>query len=105
MAGELKFLPFDLNWDNNKQNTVNELENIQKLLQTAIGMYDPNTIVLYCSFINEDAITKITENLKVKFQDLYHVKIEFVEQINDDLHFGLKQIANHYINPALEDNK
>jgi hypothetical protein len=93
LAGEIKYLPLNVDWDNFDYNYTGLEEIIIKTVMSFLCMYNPDIIVIYGEKIDESIIEKIKQRCKTKIQEIMLSEIVISKEINKDFEMGILQLA------------
>ncbi|MBU3132738.1 ROK family protein [Clostridium gasigenes] len=91
-AGEVKNMPLGIEWENINYNSIKEVSNaIAKLIISIVYVLDPERIILYGRFINEDYLKNIITTCKYTLIETTLPVISKTEDFNSDFENGISK--------------
>lgn len=102
LAGEIKYLPFEVDWENFDFNKTQMKEIIIKTLSAFCSMYNPDIIVLYGEGITDSIISEFKSRCNSEIEKIMLPEIIISKELNQDFEIGIKQIALKAIEPTLQ---
>lgn len=102
LAGEIKYLPFEIDWENFDFNEEKLREVIVKTMMSFCCMYNPDTIVLYGDAVTDSAVEEFKNRCMSEIERIMIPEIVISEEFNEDFEAGTKQIALKALNPKLQ---
>lgn len=105
LAGEIKHMPLQVDWDN-FDFSVDEIKaHIRKMVLLTMSFYDPETIVLYTNFYfgQKDFTEELTEELKQVYPYATLPKIVLSRKFTTDYRIGLLAFGIDYLENNLTD--
>ena len=97
LAGEIKYLPFGIDWEAFDYAPKKVEEVMVKTVRAFSCMYNPDRIVLYGESVGPDIITKIRESCLSSVEQIMLPQIIISADLNIDFEAGIKQIAMRMI--------
>lgn len=101
LAGEIKYLPLEIDWENFDYNRGQMKEIIIKTVLSFNCMYNPDIIVLYGEEIGESIIGEIKRRCNSEIEKIMIPEIVISKKFNYDFEIGVKQIALKALQPTL----
>lgn len=101
IAGEIKYLPFGIDWDNFDYDKEQIKQTIIKTVLSFNCMYNPDTIVLYGEGIETSIVTDIKNSCNSQIENIMLPQIVISKDLNADFEVGIKQIALNSLKPTL----
>ncbi len=98
LAGEIKYLPFGIDWDTFNYDPLVYEDVIIRIIQAFQCMYNPDEIVLYGEMVNQRINQLVQERCASMVEKLLLAKLHKSEQLNRDFEVGICQIALEMIN-------
>lgn len=102
LAGEIKYLPFEIDWENFDYNKEQMKEIIIRTVLSFNCMYNPHTVVLYGEGITESIISEIKNRYNSEIEKIMIPEIVVSKELNNDFEIGIKQIALKFLEPTLK---
>jgi RNAse (barnase) inhibitor barstar len=102
LAGEIKYLPLGVDWENFDFNKVQMKEIILKTLLAFSCMYNPDIIVLYGDEISDNIISEFKGKCSAEIEKIMIPQIIISKELNHDFEIGIKQIALNYLEPKVK---
>lgn len=102
LAGEIKYLPLGVDWENFDFNKVQMKEIILKTLLAFSCMYNPDIIVLYGDEISDNIISEFKGKCSSEIEKIMIPEIIISKELNHDFEIGIKQIALNYLEPTVK---
>lgn len=102
LAGEIKYLPFGIDWENFDFNEEQMKEIIIKTLLAFCCMYNPDTIVLYGEGVTDSIVTEFKSRCNSEIEKIMIPEIVISKELNYDFEIGIKQIALKVLAPTLQ---
>ena len=102
LAGEIKYLPLGVDWENFDFNKVQMKEIILKTLLAFSCMYNPDIIVLYGDEISDNIISEFKVKCSSEIEKIMIPEIIISKELNHDFEIGIKQIALNYLEPTVK---
>lgn len=93
IAGEIKYLPFEVDWENFDFSKAQMKEIIIKTVLAFSCMYNPDVIILYGEEIPDTSISEIESKCDSEIQKILIPEIIISEGFNHDFEIGIKHIA------------
>jgi predicted NBD/HSP70 family sugar kinase len=101
IAGEIKYLPLDINWTEVRAESFPIREIAQKMILTVTSLYNPDQVVLYGEVFSESMVDEILLMCKKHIEDSLLPRIIVAKNFNEDFATGIRQIALKFLEPAL----
>jgi len=99
LAGEIRYLPLDIDWEqfDFDEDTVNQL--ITKVIKIFMCLYNPHKIVLYRESNGYNFATHVEKNCNTEIEHIIIPEIVISDSLNSDfengmIHLALKQLNN-----------
>jgi len=102
LAGEIKYLPFGIDWENFDYNEEKMKEIIIKTVFSFCCMYNTDTIVIYGEGITDTIISEFKSKCNSEIKKIMIPEIIISKELNHDFEIGIKHIALKYIEPILQ---
>lgn len=102
LAGEIKYLPLGVDWENFSFDKVQMKEIILKTLLAFSCMYNPDIIVLYGDEISDNIISEFKGKCSSEIEKIMIPEIIISKELNHDFEIGIKQIALNYLEPTVK---
>jgi hypothetical protein len=102
LAGEIKYLPLGVDWENFDFDKVQMNEIILKTLLAFSCMYNPDIIVLYGDEISDNIISEFKSKCSSEIEKIMIPQIIISKDLNHDFEIGIKQIALNYLEPKVK---
>lgn len=102
LAGEIKYLPLGVDWENFDFNKIQMKEIILKTLLAFSCMYNPEIIVLYGDEISDNIILEFKGKCSSEIEKIMIPEIIISKDLNHDFEIGIKQIALNYLEPKVK---
>jgi predicted NBD/HSP70 family sugar kinase len=102
LAGEIKYLPFEVDWDNFDFNKEQIKAIIIKIVVAFCCMYNPDIIVLYGEGIPDTIVGEVKHSCNSEIEKIMIPEIVISEELNHDFEIGIKQIALKSLDPILK---
>lgn len=93
LAGEIKYLPFGIDWEAFDYNPAEIDEVMIKTVQAFLCMYSPDRIVLYGENISHEFQKSIRQRCPSTVEKIMLPEIIITTDLNTDFEAGIKQIA------------
>jgi len=93
LAGEIKYLPFDIDWQTFDYDQA-AIENfLIKTVKVLMCIYNPDKIVLYCEQINKDIVVKLENSTNSHIEVIMLPDIEVKKELKEDFETGMISLA------------
>lgn len=102
LAGEIKYLPFEVDWDNFDFNEEQIKEIVIKTLLSFCCMYNPDIIVLYGEGIVDSIVKEFKNRCDSEIERIMIPEIVISKELNNDFEMGIKRIALKALEPTLQ---
>jgi Transcriptional regulator/sugar kinase len=102
LAGEIKYLPLGVDWENFNFNKIQMKEIILKTLLAFSCMYNPDSIVLYGDEISDNIISEFKGKCSSEIEKIMIPEIIISKDLNHDFEIGIKQLALNYLEPTVK---
>lgn len=102
IAGEIKYLPFEVDWENFDFNESQMKEIMIKTILSFCCMYNPDNIVLYGEGIDDSIISEFEGRCNSEIEKIMIPPIIISKELNNDFEIGIKHIALKYLEPKLK---
>lgn len=102
LAGEIKYLPFEIDWENFDYNEEQMKEIIIKTILSFCCMYNPDTIVIYGEGISDAIAAEFKSRCNSEIEKIMIPEIVISKELNCDFEIGIKQIALKALEPTLQ---
>lgn len=102
LAGEIKYLPFEIDWENFDYNEEQMKEIIIKTILSFCCMYNPDTIVIYGEGIPDTIAAEFKSRCNSEIEKIMIPEIVISKELNCDFEIGIKQIALKALEPTLQ---
>ena len=102
LAGEIKYLPFEVDWENFDFNKAQMKEIIIKILLAFCCMYNPDIIVLYGEEITDTIISEFESKCNSEIEKVMIPQIIISNELSHDFEIGIKHIALKSLEPILQ---
>lgn len=102
LAGEIKYLPFGIDWNNFDYNEEQMKEIVIKIVLSFCCMYNPDTIVIYGEEIPDTIIEEFKRICNSEVEKIMIPEIVLSKNLNHDFEAGIKQIALKALEPTLQ---
>lgn len=93
LAGEIKYLPFDVNWETFTYNQE-EVENfLIKAVKVFMCIYNPDRIILFCEQISQDFAAKLQKSCLSNVESIMFPDIDIKTDLEEDFEEGMISLA------------
>ncbi|AIS58917.1 ROK family transcriptional regulator [Listeria ivanovii subsp. londoniensis] len=105
LAGEIKYIPLQIDWDNFDFSVDKIKEHIRKMVLLTMSFYDPETIVIYTNFYfgQKDFMEELTLSLAEIYPYARLPKILLSRKFTTDYRIGLFAFGIDYLENNLTD--
>jgi len=93
LAGEIKYLPFDINWETFAYNPEAIEEFLIKAVKVFMCIYNPDRIVLFCEQISKDFAAKLENSCPSDIEGIMMPDIEIKTDLREDFEEGMISLA------------
>ncbi len=93
LAGEIMYLPFDVDWQTFEYNQAQVEDFLIKTVKVLMCIYNPDKIVLYCEQIEKDVIAKLKSSSNSPIEDIMLPDIEVKKELKGDFEMGMISLA------------
>ncbi len=102
LAGEIKYLPLGIVWEEFDYNPQEVEALIIKTLRAFSCMYNPDRIILYGESLPPDLINKVRDSCLTPVEELMLAEIVLSADLNHDFEAGIKQLAVRMIDTVTD---
>ncbi|MFW2488659.1 ROK family protein [Clostridium chromiireducens] len=102
LAGEIKYLPFGVDWENFDFNKAQMKEIIIKTLFAFCCMYNPDIIIIYGEEITDTIISEFKNKCNSEIEKIMIPQIIISNELSHDFEIGIKHIALKSLEPILQ---
>ena len=92
MAGEVKFLPYEIPWNQLPFTKEEHTSILEKMILTITCLYDPSLLLIYTEEISRD-IEEIQTSLQAEQEIILLPDLVLSSQIQEDIGRGIKELA------------
>jgi len=93
LAGEIKYLPFDINWETFTYDPEAIEDFLIKAVKVFMCIYNPDRIVLFCTQINENFTAKLKNSCLSDIEGIMLPDIEVKTDLREDFEEGMISLA------------
>ena len=93
LAGEIMYLPFDVDWQTFDYNQTQVEDFLIKTVKVLMCIYNPDKIVLYCEQIEKDVIAKLKSCSNSPIEAIMLPDIEMKKELKGDFEMGMISLA------------
>ena len=99
IAGEIKNIPLNINWNDFDYSTDELQINLEKTLISLIGLYDPHSIIIYAKYLGykKDSLQALTLHLTQAYPYISLPQITLSMNFEQDYALGLVSIGLSYL--------
>ncbi|WP_099466802.1 ROK family transcriptional regulator [Konateibacter massiliensis] len=101
MAGEIRYLPLSIDWENFDYEPAKMKEAIVKTILSVQCLYNPDKIVIYGKEISPQIKEEVSKQRTTQAEQLLCSEIIISEELNQDFEEGIKQSALNMIDTAV----
>ncbi|BCN31854.1 ROK family protein [Anaeromicropila herbilytica] len=102
LAGEIKYLPFEVDWENFDYNEEQMKEIMIKTVLSFCCMYNPDIVVIYAEGITEAIVEELKSRFITEIEKVMIPDIVISQELNHDFEIGIKQVALKALEPTLQ---
>lgn len=93
LAGEIKYLPFDLNWETFTYNQEAIEDFLIKAVKVFMCIYNPDRIILFCERISQDFVAKLQQSCLSNIEKIMFADIDIKKDLEEDFEEGMICLA------------
>lgn len=93
LAGEIKYLPFDINWETFAYDPEAIEDFLIKAVKVFMCIYNPDRIVLFCELISKDFAAKLKNSCLSNIEGIMLPDIDVKTDLREDFEAGMISLA------------